>query len=63
RDLLERYPRSPRTGEASVMLGWLLVDLGAHDEATRRFQAGIHDASPTVRDSAKAGLAVTRAPR
>ncbi len=63
RDLLDRYPRSPRIGEASVMLGWLLVDLGAHDEAVRRFQAGIHDASPTVRDSAKAGLAVARPPR
>jgi len=57
RDFLDRYPRSPHAGEASAMLGWLLVDAGERAEAERRFRAGLDAASEQVRASARAGLA------
>ena len=56
RDFLDGHARSSRAGEASAMLGWLLIDARAYDEAARRFDAAIGDASPAVRQSAKAGL-------
>jgi TolA-binding protein len=56
RDFLETYPSSARTGEASAMLGWLLIDARAYDDAARRFRAAVGDASAAVRASAKAGL-------
>jgi TolA-binding protein len=57
RDLLDgRHVKSPHAGEASAMLGWLLIDDRKFDEATLRFRAAIDDASPAVRKSARAGL-------
>lgn len=55
-DFLDGYARSARAGEASAMLGWLLVDTHAYDEAARRFAAATGDASAEVRGSAQAGL-------
>jgi len=56
RDFLDGFARSPRAGEASAMLGWLLIDARALDEAARRFTAASADPDPKVRDSARAGL-------
>jgi TolA-binding protein len=55
-DFLALYARSARAGEASAMLGWLLIDAGAFDEAARRFDAAAGDADPAVRRSARSGL-------
>jgi TolA-binding protein len=55
-DFLDGYARSSRAGEASAMLGWLLIDARAFDEAERRFQAAAGDPDPAVRRSARAGL-------
>jgi len=59
RDFLELHPRSRRAGEASAMLGWILVDAREHAEAKRRFQAALTDgrSTPAVVTSARAGLA------
>jgi TolA-binding protein len=56
REMLDDYPHSPRTGEASVMLGWLLVDANQLDEAERRFRTAATDPSQAVRASARSGL-------
>jgi hypothetical protein len=56
RDFLARYPGSPRRGEASAMLGWLLVDAGQPEEAARHFRAAANDSHQTVRASARQGL-------
>jgi TolA-binding protein len=56
RDFLDSYGASPRAGEVSAMLGWMLIDARAYDEAARRFATAVRDASPAVRRSAKAGL-------
>jgi len=56
RDFLDSYGRSARAGEASAMLGWLLIDARAYDEAARRFRAAAGDVSAAVRSSAQAGL-------
>ena len=56
RELLAAYPRSPHAGEASAMLGWLLLERRELDEAARRFRAAASDPDPAVRDSARAGL-------
>lgn len=56
REFLERYPSSAHASEASVMLGWLLVEAKQPAEAERRFRAAIDDASSAVRESARAGL-------
>jgi hypothetical protein len=56
RDFLDAYPRSVRAGEASAMLGWLLVDARTYDEAARRFTAASGDPDPAIRRSAQAGL-------
>jgi TolA-binding protein len=55
-DFLDGHARSSRAGEASAMLGWLLIDARAFDEAERRFQAAAGDPYPAVRRSARAGL-------
>ena len=52
----DRYPASPRYGEASAMLGWLLVDSGDLGEAERRFRAAVDDRVPSIRESARKGL-------
>jgi TolA-binding protein len=53
---LGRYPRSPRRGEASAVLGWLLLDAGDVAGAEARFRAAADDRVETVRASAKKGL-------
>jgi TolA-binding protein len=53
---IERFPRSPRVGEASAMLGWILLDGGRLDEAARQFTFAARDPSDEVRQSAQAGL-------
>jgi hypothetical protein len=56
---LTDYPLSPRAGEVSVMLGWLLLD-GRPAAAEPRFRAGLGDRSPRVQQSARDGLAALR---
>ena len=55
------HPRSPRAGEASVMLGWMLLEAGDRTGAFRRFKAASGDRDPAVRASAEKGLARIRA--
>jgi FecR-like protein len=57
---LGSHPRSVRTGELSVMLGWLLLDSGATEEARSRFDAARTDPNPAVRDGARKGLAAAQ---
>lgn len=54
---LGSFPESPRAGEASMTLGWLLLDDGDLDGAAQRFRAAAGDVSATVRASAAEGLA------
>lgn len=56
RGFLDHYPHAARTGEASTMLGWLLVDAKQHAEAERRFRAALSDPNRAVQESARAGL-------
>jgi TolA-binding protein len=56
-EFLRLHPRSPRAGEASVMLGWMLLDSGDRTGAFRRFKAAAADRDPVVRASAAKGLA------
>jgi TolA-binding protein len=60
---VERFPSSPRLGEASAMLGWILLDLGDVDGAARQFSVGARDRVDDVRRSARAGLEQVRARR
>ncbi|HKE14701.1 MAG TPA: tetratricopeptide repeat protein [Kofleriaceae bacterium] len=53
---IRAFPSSPRAGEASVMLGWLLFDGRDYTGAARRFRAAVTDPSPRVRSSAAQGL-------
>jgi TolA-binding protein len=55
-DFLDSFRSSPHAGEASAMLGWLLIDARSYDEAAQRFTAAAGDANPAVRHSARAGL-------
>ena len=56
RDFLDSFDASPHAGEASAMLGWMLIDARSYDEARQRFTAAAGDANPAVRHSARAGL-------
>ena len=56
RGFLDGYPTSSRAGEASAMLGWLLVDIHEFDEARRRFRAAENDSNAAARASAARGL-------
>ncbi|HEU4733301.1 MAG TPA: hypothetical protein VFT22_35660 [Kofleriaceae bacterium] len=56
RDFLEAFGGSAHAGQASAMLGWLLIDTRAYREAERWFRAAAGDPSPGVRKSAQAGL-------
>lgn len=56
RDFLETYPRARRAGEASAMLGWILVEAGHAREAEQRFRAASADPRSEVRTSATSGL-------
>jgi TolA-binding protein len=62
REMLDRYAGSPRRGEASAMLGWLLVDAHQLDEAARRFRAAAADPTEAVRGSARKGLEALGSP-
>lgn len=53
---LSRYPHSPRSGEASAMLGWLVIDTHP-DRAEKLFHVAESDPVPAVRASAQKGLA------
>jgi hypothetical protein len=54
---IDRFPGSPRVGEASAMLGWILLDQGDLDGAGRLFAAAANDRVSNVRQSARSGLA------
>jgi TolA-binding protein len=54
--LLLAYPRSARRGEASAILGWLLVDAHHPEEAEPLFRAAAADPHANVRASAREGL-------
>ncbi len=56
RDVCDGHTKSHHRGEASAMLGWMLVDARELSEAGRRFQAALDDANAEVRASARAGL-------
>jgi ferric-dicitrate binding protein FerR (iron transport regulator) len=62
RQMLDAYPQSPRRGEASTILGWLLVAAHQPTEAEDRFRAAVDDPHEDVRASAREGLE-TLAPR
>ena len=59
-DILARWPRSPHAGEASIGLGWLLLEAGERAEARLRFAAGVSDPTATVRAEALRGLSAAR---
>jgi len=59
-DFLSRYPESDRTGEASVMLGWLLVRSDELRAARAHFERALEDPAERVRNSAQAGLAAAQ---
>lgn len=59
---LSRYPGSPRVGEASAMLGWLVIDRDL-DRAERLFRNAETDRVGSVRASATRGLAAVAARR
>ena len=56
RSFLDAFPTSSRAGEASAMLGWLLVDIHELDEARRRFRDAASDPNAGARGSARKGL-------
>lgn len=60
RELCDGAPSNPHRGEASAMLGWLLVDAREIDEAAKRFAAAAGDANAAVRASARVGLDALR---
>jgi hypothetical protein len=62
RELVDEHPGSTHAGEASAMLGWLLVDAKRLDEARERFGAATNDPSPKVRASAQAGIEALDSP-
>jgi TolA-binding protein len=53
---IARYPHSPRTGEAQVLLGSLLLENGDKAGAAARFRAALADPVERVRANARAGL-------
>lgn len=55
-ELLRLLPLSPRAGENSAILGWLLLQAREPAAAELRFRAAQLDLRPAVRDSARAGL-------
>jgi TolA-binding protein len=59
-EILSRWPRSPHVGEASVGLGWLLLEAGERAEARLRFAAGVSDPTSSVREEALRGLSAAR---
>ncbi|HEX3764326.1 MAG TPA: hypothetical protein VHW23_36780 [Kofleriaceae bacterium] len=59
-DVLAHYPGSTHAGEASVALGWLLLDAGDRGAARARFAAAVNDRMPSVRTEATRGLAAAQ---
>ena len=55
REHLAARPRSPHTGAARAMLGWLIL-ADTPEEAARYFLGAVADPDPEVRASARAGL-------
>lgn len=55
---LRRYPGSPRLGEVSVMLGWILVEAQEWPRAEQLFRTAENDRALSVRDSARKGLEI-----
>lgn len=53
---VQRFPRSPRAGEAAALLGWILYDANELDAAEVRFRQGAKDRIPKIRESAERGL-------
>jgi TolA-binding protein len=58
-NFLRHFPVSPRAGEVSAMLGWLLLESRDWPAAEQRFRTAESDRSPAVRESARKGLEVT----
>lgn len=58
-DFVTRYPDSDRKGEASVILGWLLVRSGESAAARAFFDGALDDPAERVRKSARSGLIAT----
>lgn len=58
--VLARWPQSTHAGEASVALGWLLLESGDRDAARARFAAATDAPTPRVREEARRGLAAAR---
>ena len=58
RAFLDGFPTSTRAGEASAMLGWLLIEAHELDEARLRFRAAENDPNADARASAQKGLQV-----
>ena len=56
RRFLSQYGFSPRAGEASVMLGWILLEKGRPAESRAFFESAANDPVAKVRESARAGL-------
>lgn len=59
-DVLARWPGSTHAGEASVALGWLVLEAGDRDAARARFAAAVNDRMPGVRAAAARGLAAAQ---
>ncbi|AKU91186.1 tetratricopeptide repeat protein [Vulgatibacter incomptus] len=60
---IDAHPTSHRAGEASVMLGWILLERREIDAAEARFRAAVADPVEAVRASAEKGLEAARATR
>jgi hypothetical protein len=60
RSFLDAYPDSNRSGEASVMLGRLLLARGDISGARQLFRDASADRAQRVREAARAGLEMTR---
>ena len=56
RAFLRKYPRSGHADDASVTLGWKLLQTGDRAQAEERFRLGLKAASDDVRRSAHRGL-------
>jgi TolA-binding protein len=63
RELLDEHAGGAHRGEASAMLGWLLVDAKQLAEARTRFTTAADDADGSVRASAVSGLEALRRAR
>ncbi len=53
---LGHYPRSAHRGEASALLGRLLLEQGDKDKAARHYREAADDPNPEVQKAAKEGL-------